>query len=83
MTTRSLTSEFLLSSPSATERAQPSDKFLKVDRATATASPPRARSAKQQEKQGKRGKESGVGVGRRGLCDKVVHALFIEYCDHP
>lgn len=66
MSVRSLTSKFLFSSPSATECAQPPNEFLKVDRTTATASPPRARSAKQ-EQQGKRGKQSGVGVGRRGL----------------
>lgn len=76
MAARSLTSEFLFSSPSTTERAQPPDEFLKVDRATATASPTaRARSAKQQEQQGKRGKESGVGVGEKGIvCDRVTHS---------
>jgi hypothetical protein len=72
---RSLTSEFFLSSPSATERAQPPDEFLEINRATATASPPGARSAKQQEEQGKRGKENEVGVGRKGLCnDMVTHS---------
>lgn len=57
---RSITSQLLLPSASAAERAQPPDEFLKVDRAAATASPPYARSVKQQASV-----EKKVGLGER------------------
>jgi hypothetical protein len=80
-TARGLTSQFLLPSSSATERAQPPNEFLKVNRAAATTSPPPARSAKRQEWHVRVGKGVGSGGGRKG-CGNKSHALFIKDGDH-